>query len=76
IFADLEGYRKAYNAVSLRESVTVVERQLDSVKKQLSSRAITNTECLAELTSIIEAFKSDIADCLVEQKAEQVNNVA
>lgn len=76
IFADLEGYRKAYNAVSLRESVTVVERQLDSVKKQLSSRAITNTECLAELTSIIDAFKSDIADCLVEQKAEQVNNVA
>lgn len=76
IFADLEGYRKAYNAVSLKESVTIVERQLESVKKQLSSRAITNAECMQELASIIDAFKSDISDCLVDQGSETVNNVA
>lgn len=75
IFSDLEGYRKAYNAVSLKESITIVERQLDSMKKQLSSRAITNTECMAELTSIIDAFKSDIADCVDDRELETVNTV-
>lgn len=64
IFSDIDGYRKAYNALTLKESVTIVKRQLDTVKQQVKSRSISPTECIVELESIIEAFKDDIADSL------------
>lgn len=64
VFADLNGYSKTYNAVALKDSVTIVKRQITSVKKQLKEKEITMTEGLLMVEEILTAFEGDINDSL------------
>ncbi|HCG6603362.1 TPA: site-specific integrase [Vibrio parahaemolyticus] len=64
VFSDLNGYAKTYNAVALKDSVTIVKRQIASFKKQLKEKEITMTEGLLMIESILETFESDIDDAL------------
>ena len=41
VFSELNGYsREIYNAVKLKDSVTIVQRQVQSLKQQLKDKAL------------------------------------
>jgi len=64
VFADLNGYSKAYNAVQLNDSVTIVKRQAQHIKLQLKDKEVTMTEGLLLIDQMLSAFEQDIAQSL------------
>lgn len=59
-FAAINGYTETYNAVQLKDSVTLIKRQVDQVKKQLKDKEITLTEGVFRFENILNAFEKDI----------------
>jgi len=59
-FAEINGYTKAYDAVALSSSVSIVKDQLKRVKKQIQEKEVTFTEGMNILEDIIENFEADI----------------
>jgi len=64
VFADLNGYTKVYNAVSLSSSVKLVERQIETLEGQITSKDITATAALVEIKNLLGAFQADIDKCI------------
>ncbi|MFB9133580.1 tyrosine-type recombinase/integrase [Vibrio olivae] len=64
VFAELNGYSKIYNAVKLKDSVTIVQRQVQSLKQQFKDKSITMTEGLLQIDMILSAFEFDIENSL------------
>lgn len=60
VFADLNGYCETYNAVQLKDSVNIVQRQVQQIKQQLKGREITMTEGIILIESTLSAFEKDI----------------
>lgn len=67
-FADIHGYTKVYDAVSLKSSVELAKRQLEMVEEQIASKELTSTAALVEIKRLLEAFHSDIDRCTVSSK--------
>lgn len=64
VFADLYGYTKTYNAIHLKESVGIVQRQIQQLKLQLKNKEITTVEGLLLIEDVLSAFESDINEAL------------
>ncbi|WP_240314518.1 tyrosine-type recombinase/integrase [Vibrio tetraodonis] len=64
VFSELNGYSEIYNAVKLKDSVTIVQRQVQSLKQQLKDKSITMTEGLLQIDMILSAFEYDIENSL------------
>jgi integrase len=60
VLDDLNGYSEAYNAVQLKDSVTVVKQQIQHLKLQLNEKSITMTEGLQLVDDTLAAFEKDI----------------
>lgn len=63
-FAEINGYTKVYNAVSLKSSVELVKRNVEVLKGQISSRELTATVAIVELERLLESFEMDIEDSI------------
>jgi hypothetical protein len=59
-FAEINGYTKAYDAVALSSSVSIVKDQLKRVKKQIQEKEVTLTEGMNIFEDLIENFEADI----------------
>ncbi|EGQ7810577.1 tyrosine-type recombinase/integrase [Vibrio parahaemolyticus] len=59
-FAEINGYKKTYDAAALSSSVSIVKDQLKRVKKQIKEKEVTFTEGMNILEEIIEGFETDI----------------
>lgn len=75
IYDDLNGYAKVYNALSLKDSISFVERDLEQIEKLLKAKKLTATKCITELQSLITAFKADIEDSL-ERTDDSLKNAS
>ncbi|MBM4998700.1 tyrosine-type recombinase/integrase [Vibrio parahaemolyticus] len=64
VFEDISACPKVYNAVYLKDSVTLVKRQIGTVKKQLKNKEMTVTEGLFQIEDILDAFEKDIEGCI------------
>lgn len=64
VFADLNGYSEVYNAVQLKDSVTVVKQQIQHIKQQLKDKSITMTEGLYWIDETLTAFERDIENSM------------
>lgn len=64
VFADLNGYVETYNAAALKDSVTILKRQIASVKGRLKEKEVSVAESLLMIEDILDAFESDIDDSL------------
>ncbi|MDO6498884.1 tyrosine-type recombinase/integrase [Photobacterium sanguinicancri] len=64
VFADLNGYTAVYNAVALMSSVKLVERQIEALEEQITSKEITATAALTEIKYLLNAFQADIDKCI------------
>jgi site-specific recombinase XerC len=64
IYDDVNGYAKVYNTLSIKDSISIVEQELDLLNKQLKVKVLTPSKCIAELQSLIIAFKADIEDSI------------
>lgn len=64
VFADLHGYSKTYSAIHLRESVGIVQSQVQRMKLQLKNKEVTTTEGLLMIEDMLSAFESDINEAL------------
>ncbi|MCG9647086.1 site-specific integrase [Vibrio brasiliensis] len=64
-FADIHGYTEVYNAVSLKSSVDLTKRQIELLEEQIVSKELTPTTALIEIRKLLEAFQSDIDNCIV-----------
>jgi site-specific recombinase XerD len=64
IFDDLNGFAKVYNSLSLKDSISIVDQDLNEIERLLKTKAITASKCIAELQSLITAFKADIEDSI------------
>ena len=64
IYDDLNGYAKVYNTLSIKDSISFIEKDLEQLEQQLKAKELTPRKCMAELQSIITALKSDIEDSL------------
>lgn len=71
VFADLNGYSEAYNAVQLKDSVKVVKQQIQHVKQQLKDKSMTMTEGLYLIDETLSAFERDIENTM--KSNNQVN---
>ena len=60
VFSDLNGYTKVYSAVSLSNSVKLVERQIKTLDEQIMNKDITATSALVEIKALLNAFQVDI----------------
>ncbi|MGD8233422.1 tyrosine-type recombinase/integrase [Vibrio sp. TRT 1302] len=67
-FADIHGYTKVYDAVSLKSSVELAKRQLEMVEEQIARKELTSTAALVEINRLLEAFQSDIDRCTVSSR--------
>jgi site-specific recombinase XerD len=63
VFADIHGYSKIYNAVSLKASVNLANRQIKAIKDQIENKQITSTEAILQVENLLEAFEMDIERC-------------
>ena len=63
-FAEINGYTKVYNAVSLKSSVELVKRNVEILKGQISSKELTATVAIIELERLLESFEMDIEDSI------------
>lgn len=59
-FAEINGYTKVYNAVSLKSSVALTKRKIELLEGQIAKKELTATSALAEVKSLLEAFEADI----------------
>ncbi|MER0365624.1 tyrosine-type recombinase/integrase [Vibrio vulnificus] len=64
-FADIHGYTEVYNAVSLKSSVDLAKRQIELLKEQVAKKELTTTAALREFEGLLEAFQSDIDNCII-----------
>ncbi|MCG9692601.1 site-specific integrase [Vibrio sp. Isolate22] len=64
-FADIHGYTEVYNAVSLKSSVDLANRQIELLEEQIARKELTPTAALVEIRALLEAFQSDIDKCIV-----------
>ena len=64
-FADIHGYTKVYNAVSLKTSVDLAKRQIELLEEQIARKELTPTAALGEMKRLLGAFQSDIDKSIV-----------
>lgn len=64
IFDEINGYAKVYNALSIKDSISIVEQDLEQISKELKIKKLTPTKCIVELQSLISAFMADIQDSI------------
>lgn len=67
-FADINGYTEVYNAVSLKTSVDLAKRQLQSLREQVERKELTTAAALGEFDALLEAFQSDIDKSISSSK--------
>lgn len=67
-FADIHGYTEVYNAVSLKTSVDLAKRQLQSLREQVERKELTTAAALGEFDALLEAFQSDIDKSISSSK--------
>lgn len=63
-FAQINGYDKAYSAVSLNDSVKVMKQNLEGIKFQATKKEITPTEMLFLLEKTINTFEESVEKAL------------
>lgn len=71
-FADLNGYSETYNAVQLKDSVIIVQRQIQRIKQQLKDKGMTMTEGLLIVDEVLSAFELDIENSLTVRQSPLV----
>lgn len=59
-FSDIYGYKQVYDAVSLRNSVSLAKRQITELKAQLKSKNITPKELVSKTEELLTALEQDI----------------
>lgn len=75
IYDDLNGYAKVYNALSLKDSVSFTEKDLEILEKQLEKNELTPKMAYLELKNIVSTFKSDLENSL-ERTDESLKEVS
>ncbi|MGR6860219.1 tyrosine-type recombinase/integrase [Aliivibrio salmonicida] len=66
-FAEINGYTETYNAVQLKDSVKLIQQQVDQIKYQLKGKEITLTEGIFRFENTLNAFKKDISNSIVSK---------
>jgi site-specific recombinase XerD len=64
VFKDLAGYSKTYNAVQLNDSVKVMHRSIEQLKKEIQLKKISATETLLIFEESLIAFEKHIQSSL------------
>ncbi|WP_375748385.1 tyrosine-type recombinase/integrase [Vibrio sp. HN007] len=59
-FAEINGYTKVYNALSLKSSVELVKQNVELLKGQISRKELTATAAIVELERLLKSFETDI----------------
>ncbi|AZL84320.1 site-specific integrase [Aliivibrio salmonicida] len=60
VFEDINGYTETYNAVSLKNSVTLIKRQLTDLKDIYKKKELTLGEYNLRLNEMLNSFEQDI----------------
>tara|TARA_R110001583_G_scaffold132551_1_gene284532 strand:- start:215 stop:1564 length:1350 start_codon:yes stop_codon:yes gene_type:complete len=60
VFADIHGYTKVYNAVSLKACVNLAKRQIKVIEDQIANKQITFPEAILQVENLLKAFEKDI----------------
>lgn len=63
-FAEINGYTETYNAVQLKDSVVLVQRELEQVKQNLKDKKVTLTESIMTFEYLLDAFQKDISNSI------------
>lgn len=67
-FSDVNGYKRIYDAVSLKWSVKLAKRQVQSIKQQVKNNQITISEAIGQVESLLETFEFDIDSSIVGEQ--------
>lgn len=59
-FAQINGTAEVYSAVSLSNSVDLVEQQIAEIEERIANKELTYTAAMQQFKTLIGAFKSDI----------------
>lgn len=64
VFEEINGYTETYNAVSLKNSVALMKRQLSDIRSMYQSKELTRVEYDLRLDEMLNSFEHDIDRCV------------
>lgn len=64
VFEEINGYTETYNAVSLKNSVALMKRQLSDIRSMYQSKELTRVEYDLRLDEMLNSFERDIDRCV------------
>lgn len=64
VFEAINGYTETYNAVSLKNSVALMKRQLSDIRSMYQSKELTRVEYDLRLDEMLNSFERDVDRCV------------
>nr|WP_075479419.1 site-specific integrase [Moritella viscosa]SHO03230.1 Site-specific recombinase, phage integrase family [Moritella viscosa] len=59
-FSELSGTTNTYNAVMLKNSVGIFQKQIDGIKRQIDNKELNQKKALENISGVLSALMSDI----------------